>query len=138
MCPRRDASFVTDDEERTSVQTYVPAYQREVWREEAESMGMSQAEYVRTMVQAGRRKLDLSDDASDAGGESDADPGGRGLETRLLEVLSPGEAMEWDAIVATLTEDVEDRVEDALDDLQRENRVRYSGRHGGYLLRDGE
>src|SRR6056297_3280818 len=42
-------------EDRRSVKTYVPAEQKDRWREHADELGMSQSEFVRTMVQAGRR-----------------------------------------------------------------------------------
>jgi hypothetical protein len=35
-----------------------------------------------------------------------------------------------------VTEDVEDRLESTLEGLQDDNRVRYSGRDGGYVLTD--
>jgi hypothetical protein len=63
----------------------------------------------------------------------------QGLETRLLEVLDTGSHHSWDDLIAALTDDIEDRLEAALTDLQEQNRVQYSGRHGGYtLVDDGE
>lgn len=123
------------DTERVSVRTYVPAYQREAWDREAESMDMSRAEYVRTMVQRGRHESLLDDDPpEDRSG--DATPGGEPIEDRILGVLRRGEYVDWDELVAGVTGDIEDRVDDALDQLQDANRVRYSGRHGGYTLVD--
>ena len=43
------------DTSRVVVQTYVPAYQREEWDDHAEALDMNRSEFVRTMVQAGRR-----------------------------------------------------------------------------------
>jgi hypothetical protein len=87
---------MASDDERVSVQTYVPASQQEQWRKEADRMDMSQAEYVRTMVQAGRRGFDIyTDDGdlnSDTGSPSetgleDGTPGVDGLKDRVLDVL---------------------------------------------------
>jgi hypothetical protein len=144
--------------ERVSVSTYVPAYQRETWAAEAESMGVSRSEYVRLMVQAGRRSFDLDGNGGEtaangasADGDSDpvgrvtkgnpengggpgSNPRGRGLEDRVLDLLDSGGYLDWDELVAGLTDDIEDRLDAALDELQSANRVRYSGRNGGYTV----
>ncbi|MFQ3284006.1 MAG: hypothetical protein ACI9TI_000182 [Natronomonas sp.] len=127
------------ESERVSVQTYVPSTQRERWREEADELDMSNAEYVRTMVQAGRRSFDLytTDDGPD-GDVSDPTPGVNGLEERVLDVLREDEFADWDRLLAGVTDDIEDRLEAALDELQAAGRVKYSGRHGGYTVIDDE
>lgn len=132
------------DTERTAVKTYVPSYQKARWRTHAEELGMSQSEFVRTMVQAGRRDFEIpgGDGGPSGGGASEAvsgqSPGvsGRGesLEERILEILASGEHYDWDGLLTELTDDLESRLEDALDGLQQDNRVRYSGRYGGYAL----
>jgi hypothetical protein len=140
------------DTERVTVSTYVPAYQRDRWRADADELGMSQSEFVRTMVQAGRSGFELAESGgigdSETGGDSpnpvedhppDVTPGGNGLKNRVLEVLSREAVVDWDDLVAGVTGDIEERLDEALDELQTENRVRYSGRHGGYrLVGDGE
>lgn len=130
------------DTTRAHVQTYVPAYQKEKWARDADELDMSLSEFVRSMVQAGRS--DFSPDIGEAVGatsdEAPADPssgpdsGGEGLEDRVAEILAHGEFYDWDELVAALTDDVEDRLEATLQELQAENRVRYSGRNGGYTL----
>ena len=123
--------------DRVSVQTYVPADQRDRWREEAEKLDMSQAEYVRTMVQAGRRGFDLAD-GSDEPASSDATPGVDGLKTRVLVVLEERGTAGWDALLAGVTDDIEERLDETLEELQAENQVRYNGRQGGYtVVEDG-
>ncbi len=133
------------EDERVSVQTYVSASQRELWREEADELDMSQAEYVRTMIQAGRRGFSLNSSANDLntisenpaeGGSPDVTPGGNDLKTRVLDVLNTETHAGWDELVAGVTDDIEERLETALDELQSENRIRYSGRHGGYTVVD--
>lgn len=127
------------DSERVSVQTYVTSTQRERWREEADELDMSDAEYVRTMVQAGRRSFDLytTDDAPETA-VSDPTPGVDGLEDRILEVLREEEFSDWDRLLAGVTDDIEDRLEGTLDDLQAAGRIKYSGRQGGYTVIDDE
>jgi hypothetical protein len=135
---------MSSDGERVSVQTYVSSNQRELWREEADDLDMSQAEYVRTMIQAGRRSfsLDTADSLNteprntDEPPSSSTTPGVDGLEDRILDVLDSEEFADWDTLLAGVTDDIEDRLEETLDELQSEDRVRYSGRHGGYTVVD--
>jgi len=120
--------------ERTTVMTYVPAYQKAEWKTHAEQLGMSQAEYVRTMVQAGRKGFELDSQTSDLEGSSgDTNPGGHGLETRVLDTLESG-VLSWGELVESLSSNFEDRLEETLESLQAENRIRYSGREGGYTV----
>ena len=133
------------DTERVGVRTYVPRFQKSEWAEEAAALDMSQAEFVRTMVQAGRRSFDLgeSDGPTDRNADEtrsdDATPRVNGLQDRLLDLLDPSEHLSWDELIAGLTDDIEDRLDAALSDLQEQGRVTHSGRHGGYtLVDDGE
>jgi hypothetical protein len=121
------------DTERTVVKTYVPAYQKEQWSEHADELGMSQSEFVRLMIQAGRHDFALGE--AEQVGSVDETPGVDGLEDRVLDVLDE-EYSSWDELVASLTDDIEERLETTLQHLQRENRVQYSGRHGGYTIED--
>lgn len=125
------------DDDRTAVRTYVPQYQKDTWVDHAESLGMSQSEFVRTMVQAGRRDFEVPDTENRVeGGEAATNPRGDGLETRLLDLMANDEVYSWDELVSGLTEDVEERLDEALGALQERGRVRYSGRAGGYELVD--
>ena len=132
---------MTEDEtERTRVQTYVPAYQKDVWQDHADDLGMTQSEFVRTMVQAGRRgflstKDGVSTDDPAEGPSSGSDPGGERIEEAVVDALRD-EPLDWEQLVERLTADVEDRLDDALASLQDANRLRYSGRDGGYVLTD--
>ena len=128
-----------DDTETVQVKTRVPAYQREAWREAADRRGMSQSEFVRTMVQAGRSGLE---GGASAGGTSSpeettppgSNPRGKGLESRVRSTLSDAdEAVSWEGLVEALVGDFEERLEET---LQSSDRVRYSGREGGYVLTD--
>jgi len=136
--------MATDGSERATVRTYVPAYQKERWQEHADELDMSQSEFVRTMVQAGRSGFEPPE-SEDSGGQtsqpspaehhdSDANPGGDGLEDRVTKVLADGDHYDWDDLLSALTDDIEQRLDDTLQELQSDGRVRYSGRHGGYVL----
>ncbi|QLG64050.1 hypothetical protein HUG12_11865 [Halorarum salinum] len=130
------------DTERTEVRVKLPRYQKEAWIEDAEEVGMSQAEFVRTMVQAGRNELGLEgsggagEDASEEPPSEGVDPRGGGLEDRVLEVLRREGAMDWDELLEFVAGDVEDRLDEALGEVQEGGLVIYSGRDGGYVLTD--
>ena len=134
------------DTERVTVRTYLPAYQREEWDDHAEDLGMSRSEFVKTMVQAGRRVFDGQVEAAESGdGESDGNAVDSGsepservregdLEAQVLEALAADEHRSWEELLAAVTDDIEKRLESTLQDLQAEKRVTYSGRNGGYTL----
>ena len=134
------------------VKTYVPAYQKAAWVEHAEALDMSQSEFVRTMVQAGRRDFAVDPFPGDAepgranedepGRSSDSAGSGSGesgtqFEDRVYALLER-DTLSWGELLEAVTDDVEGRLEDALQSLQAENRVVYSGRNGGYEAVDGE
>lgn len=134
------------DTERVAVRTYLPAYQREEWDDHAEELGMSRSEFVKTMVQAGRRVFDgevaVAESESVGSGEETTDPGSGpaervpagDLETQVLDALAADQHRSWEELLAAVTDDIEERLESTLQDLQAEGRVTYSGRNGGYTL----
>ena len=136
----------TAETERVVVQTYVPQYQRDVWDEQADDMDMNRSEFIRTMVQAGRQVYaddQLADTPKAPGTQSEdeaasavpaqSDDSLRELVTSLLE--SEG-CLDWEALLTEVSGDIETSLEDALEALQAENRVKYSGRQGGYILQE--
>lgn len=141
------ARGMSSEGERVRVQTYVTADQLESWREEADELDMGDAEYVRSMVQAGRRSFSLytDDDGVNSegsnvakGGSPDVTPGGDALEVRVLEVLHEEEFADWDELVAGVTDDIEERLDETLEELQAADRIRYSGRQDGYTVVDDD
>ncbi|MCU4799461.1 DUF5805 domain-containing protein [Halobacteria archaeon HArc-gm2] len=136
------ASDGSVDTGRAHVQTYVPEYQKDEWARDAEAMNMSLSEFVRSMVQAGRSDISVDTDVASiepadeaaAAPSSTPEPQGSGLEDRVVDILESDEFYDWDELVAALTDDVEERLEDALQDLQADGQVQYSGRNGGYTL----
>ncbi len=128
------------DTSRTVVKTYVPAYQRDEWDAHAEELGMSRSEFVRSMVQAGRRGFEGTSrpqaDGSRARHESAPDrPVGAGeFEDLVAESLAADGFRSWEELLADVTEGIEERLEETLQELQAADRVRYSGRNGGYTL----
>ncbi|QKY19521.1 hypothetical protein B4589_003695 [Halolamina sp. CBA1230] len=127
------------DSETVQVKTRVPAHQREAWREAADELGMSQSEFVRTMVQAGRSGFETDDDGGEAStpedpGSPGSNPRGDALETRVRETLTEEAPVGWDELVDAVLGDFEDRLDRI---IQESEEIRYSGRDGGYVL-DGE
>lgn len=135
------ADMATDESstEKTYVKTYIPTYQKEEWANHAEELDMSQSEFIRTMVQAGRRDFEIP--SMNGTGASADEPGptdGDDFEERILAVLKREGVLDWDGLVDRLVDDIEDDVDTALSRLQDENQIRYSGRKGGYVLTDNE
>jgi len=135
-------------EDRTPVTTRVPASQKAAWAADADALDMSQAEFVRAMVQAGRRELELPEGVGAASGESESaedgvepdspgpNPGGEALEDRVLDVLREQGVCSWDDLVEAFVGDFEDELDETLTRLQSEGPVSYSGREGGYVVRE--
>jgi len=131
------------DTSRARVQTYVPTYQKEEWSTHADELDMSLSEFVRSMVQSGRRGFTgpetaiETDEAEKGGGDhhSDADPQGQRLEDRVLSILADGTSYDWDELVEAVTDDVEAQLDETLQELQARDEIRYSGRDGGYVRR---
>lgn len=127
--------------ERTTVQTYIPAYQKDQWREHADRLDMSLSEFVRTMVQAGRRGFLTAPDDPENGREPPPlaeswDGEADNAEEFVLEALAEHEYLSWEELIEAIVGDVEARIGGALDQLQNENRVQYSGPDGGYTRVD--
>jgi hypothetical protein len=120
------------DTGRTAARTYVPAYQKDEWQQHADELDMSLSEFIRTMVQAGRRGFTSENTTVDASGD-ETEPGGD-MEDRVLAVLAESAPLSWDELLSAITGDIESSLEDTLQELQSTNQVQYSGRDGGYVL----
>ncbi len=122
--------------DRRSMKTYLPEEQKREWERHADELGMSQSEFVKTMVQAGRRGFSVGQSSSPEKTHSQgSNPGGDGLESRVEQILADG-PRSWDDLIEEVRGDLEERLDETLDSLQDRNRVRYSGREGGYTLID--
>jgi DNA-binding transcriptional MocR family regulator len=128
-----------EEAERVSVRTYVPAYQRDEWDAHADQLDMSRSEYLRSMVQAGRRGF--LDEKAGGGeqtmnGQSTTDDSAQegDLESQVVDALAGADYLSWDELLAAVTDDIEDRLETTLQELQATDQIRYSGPKGGYTL----
>ncbi len=131
------ASDSEPDTSRTVVQTYVPAYQRDAWDEHAEQLDMNRSEFVKAMVQAGRKQFG-AEPAAGPGATTDTESNDRDLEDNIIETLQQSEACSWEELLKGVTGDIETRLEECLQELQDADQIRYSGRDGGYVLQDSE
>jgi len=123
------------DTSRAVVQTYVPAYQRDVWDDHAEELGMSRSEFVRTMVQAGADPAAVgSAGDSSADTEDTPDASESTVRDRVIEALDERGSLSWDELREAVAGDIEQQIEDTLGSLQEQGQVRHSGRQGGYVL----
>lgn len=130
----------TSDDERVVVKTYVPPYQKRQWTKEADALGMNQSEYLSTMVQGGRRELELADQTDQSSEEPPSErisPGETALEQRILAVLSSEAPASWDELLERVSEDLEQQLETALDSLKQRGRIEQRPR-GDFVLPGGE
>ena len=118
--------------DRRVVKTYVSPEQKETWKAAADDRDMSLSEFVATMTQAGRRGFEGVEEQGSTG----SNPGGDGLESVVLDALAEEGALAFDEIVAAITEDIEARLDETLQELQDTGAVRYSGRKGGVVRTD--
>ncbi|MFB6266174.1 MAG: DUF5805 domain-containing protein [Halodesulfurarchaeum sp.] len=133
------------DTERAVVTTYVPAYQKAHWETHAQRLDMSLSEFVRSMVQAGRRGFG-AEDTQEGDGEPSVDeveedssrasnPRGD-IRRTVLQTLEAEGSQTWEELVEIVTSDIEDDLETALDELQESNTIIYRPRKGGYTLQE--
>ena len=128
------------EDDRVAVKTYVPRYQKERWQSHADDVEMSQSEFVRTMVQAGRRKFDVpgSGQSAPENGTAPADEQAEAFEDRIMAALDRQGPLGWEELVDALVDDVEAELDETIQQLQDQNLIRYSGRAGGYVLTTDE
>lgn len=121
---------MVEKEEWVSMKVNIPRWQKDEWVDHADQLDMTQSEFLRSMVQAGRSSIGES--RTDSFDSPDATPGDDGLEERVLDVLRETGYHTWDDILDEIMDDIEKQLTDALDTHQENNRIQYSGRNGGY------
>lgn len=107
--------------ESTVVKTYIPAYQKEIWKEDAEELDMSQSEFVRTMVQAGRDTLGITEEQSDS-------ERGEPLAAYIRSVLDEAGPVAQRELEILLNEDIEEVLEELMQagEVTRDDRDRFA------------
>jgi hypothetical protein len=120
-------------DDRAVVKTYVPPQQKEAWTTHAEELDMSLSEFLRSMVQAGRRGF-FPD--NEEGGSEGATPGGQGLEDRVLDIIAAEGVVSWDQLVEELSGDFEDRLDETVQSLSEASEIRFDPRRDGFVLQE--
>lgn len=133
-----DMSDSDQDTSQVVVQTYVPAYQRNEWDEHAGDLDMSRSEFVRTMVQAGRRGFGEDEDGDlhdgvDANPQDESMQRENELKPEILKALQ-NDPVSWEELIERIVGDIESQVETTLKELEDADKLRYSGPKGGYVL----
>lgn len=127
-----------------TVRLTVPEYQLDEWTAHADELEMSTNEFVRSMVQAGRRGFGETtieakpgtNTTAHTGDGTDAPVDGptNGLRDELLDALSTREYRSWDDLREHVVDDVEATLDADLLWLLDEDRVEHSPRKDGYRL----
>lgn len=121
-------------ESKISVRTYVPESQKDIWEEHADDLGMSLSEFVRTMVQAGRRDF-LIDKTEPSSGETSTNPGQMAdLEAQIIDVLEREGPLSWNELIEQLVGDIELDIETSLIELQEDGIVQHRPRSEDYRV----
>lgn len=136
-------------DDRVAVKTYVPRHQKRTWVSHADQLDMTQSEFVRTMVQAGRSDIgvpgandeseNVSYDSTDSSdGSTSSSDESFDFVDRIRTILDRRGALDWDELVDALVDDVESELDEALQQLQANGDIVHSGRKGGYILTTDE
>lgn len=130
-----DSDGEDDDSERVSARTYLPEYQRDIWDDDADRLDMTRSEFIRSMVQAGRRGFtgDEAPGAGDAGDDRLPAIAGEAVLTALDQL----DTVRYEELREILVEDMTRALDAALDELQAENTIIHT-RDEGYTLVDTE
>jgi len=48
--------------------------------------------------------------------------------------LLSSDSYSWEELLEAVSDDIESRLDETLEELQAANEIRYSGRHGGYTV----
>lgn len=125
----RKLQYMPRTDKRKRVRTSAPEDQIEIWEKEADEMNVTRAEYMRTMIQAGRRNFGLAEPQDTA--ESD----GIDVEERVIEALEQHGELSWDELLEIAVGDVEEEVESTINTLEENDRVQVSLRNNSVSLR---
>jgi len=122
------------DTKRVSARTYLPEYQRDIWDDHADRLDMTRSEFIRSMVQAGRRGF-TGDDIDETPGAGDAgdDRLPAIASDTVLTALEQLDTIRYEELQEILVEDMTRALDAALDELQAENTIRHT-RDEGYTL----
>lgn len=115
------------DDNVQPVTVYASSEESDIWKEEADEMGMAYSEYYRLMINAGRREFALVEAAADA-----EDTTNQLLEERVIDVLDVDERKTFEEVVdEVVATHYEERIAEV---LREDDRATHDPRDGGYYL----
>lgn len=119
----RDQSPQNKTSKKKRWTTTIPEHVAEKWEKQRKELGMtSNAEFIRSMVEAGQKELSLV---------SPFDSGGTGsLQDRILATLDNEEYRRFEEIRDELIEELEDNLNEELKALEEAGRIEMSPRKG--------
>lgn len=115
-------------DKRKRIRTSAPNEQIEIWEEEADAMNVTRAEYMRLMIQAGRRQFPICDTGN---AESD----GLHIENQVLSALEEEGELTWEELIEAAVGDIEEQIEETLEKLDDDGKVSISIRNNTVSLR---
>lgn len=111
----------------------VPAYQREIYDDEADQLGFdSRAAYIRSMINAGRRDFGLNP----KGSTQDSASLDALIEARITTLLQDADGLTKDEVVAELEAEIEAVATDVLDRLDDDGTIDYDVQQNGFVMND--
>lgn len=116
-------------DESVAITTYIPEHQKGIWETHADELEMSLSEFVRSMVQAGRRGFRETEPHST---QSAAENPGENMEQTVLQALDEKDALAWEDLVDFVQGDLESTLEEAVISLQEADEITHRPRDGTY------
>ena len=115
-----------------SVEITVPPNLLAAWEHRARKAKLSVSEYVVRMAEAGRMSVQM--EPSGVGDDAGTTMSVEQLTDDVVERLRHEDAVSWEQLLETISSNLEGNLEEALERLQEDDVVRYSGLEGGYKL----
>lgn len=115
------------DQTKVKVEISCTKAEKELWNKEAEKLRFGyRTNYLRSMINAGRREFDLADNGTEDYPERTV----KDLETRVYSNLSIDQPTDWAELVEIITTDLEDEIEEIVENLAEEGKVSILPRGG--------
>lgn len=101
----------TTDETTAYATASLPEWQKQQWEQEAETMNMTLSCYTRTMVEAGRSKIGVTDTQT----PNEFTTGN--IEDQIRETLAEQGPLSWDALLDAVLQNMENRIDQTVSEM---------------------
>lgn len=119
-----------------AIEIRVPPNLLAAWEQRARKAKLSVSEYVVRMAEAGRMSVQM--EPAGVGGDPGTTMSVEQLTDDVVERLRHEDAVSWEQLLEAISSNLEENLEEALERLQADDVVRYSGLEGGYELVEEE